>query len=307
MNIPQKLRLLMQITGLTQTKLAQELGVSFVSLNRWLNNKAVPRAGMQKRIDALCLKYAEIKDIPDKPLDAKMAILWLKKKQNKNLLNMILKYPDIHDQFVLVLTYTSNTIEGSTLTKEETAAVLFDNVTLPNRTLVEQMEAKNHQAALRFLFKYLQNNRKINEGLILKLHSILMNGIRDDAGIYRSHAVRIVGANVPTANYLKVPTLMKKFVNEACRSKKKTMEYIAKTHAQFEQIHPFSDGNGRIGRLIMHAMLLCAGLPPAVIDLKKKRRYYAALQKAQLESDIPPLEEFLCDSVLEGFKILERS
>ena len=116
---------------------------------------------------------------------------------------------DIYDQFVLSLTYHTNSIEGSTLTEQETAAVIFHDSALPDKSLVEQIEAKNHQTALQYIFrKIIKRGLKLDEELILKLHAILMNGIRDDAGLYRRHAVRIVGANVPTANYLRIPELM---------------------------------------------------------------------------------------------------
>ena len=89
------------------------------------------------------------------------------------------------------LTYNSNSIEGSTLTENETADILFRNKNIKNKSLIENLEAKNHQAALEYLFREIKLNFKINENFILKLHSMLMNGIRDDAGMYRRHG----GAN----------------------------------------------------------------------------------------------------------------
>ena len=196
--------------------------------------------------------------------------------------------------------------EGSTLTEDETAAVIFDNVSLPDKSLVEQMEAKNHQTALKFLFDYLRQDGVINEDLILKLHSILMNSIRDDAGVWRTHSVRIVGANIPTANYLKVPELMLGLAKDINEDKKDIISHIANIHARFEQIHPFSDGNGRIGRLLLCAMLLQKNYPPAIINQQKRRQYMAYLNKAQQTGDASLLQDFLCDAVLFGFSILER-
>lgn len=297
MTVPQKLRLLQQLSGLSQTALAQRLGVSFVAFNRWITGKAQPRRKAQERIDALYREYTGLTVIPAEALAAKKAAVMAHARRRKRVLKTIMEYPDIRDQFVLVLTYTSNSIEGSTLTEAETAVVLFQNATLPDRTLMEQLEAKNHQTALLYLFDH--------EALILKLHSMLMNGIRPDAGSYRHHGVRIVGTEVPTANAAKVPLLMETIASNLRRRRKDVIAHVATLHARFEQIHPFSDGNGRIGRLLMHAMLLQSNLPPAVIRPEKKRLYYASLHTAQKKNDTTLLQDFLCDSILEGWDILK--
>jgi Fic family protein/DNA-binding XRE family transcriptional regulator len=306
MTIPQKLQTIQRLSGLSQTELAQKLGVSFVAFNRWFTNKAVPRTKAQKRIDALYREYTGLKIIPQEVLEAKKAIVLGKAKKTINVLRSILANSDTCDQFVLVLTYTSNSLEGSTLTQAETAAVLFQNSTLPDKTLIEQLEAKNHQTALLHLFEHISSKNPVDEKLILKLHGILMNSIRTDAGSYRHHGVRIVGADVPTANYLKVPQLMATLATDLHHSPQDIIEHVTITHAQFEKIHPFSDGNGRIGRLLMHAMLLQNNLPPAVIRPEKKRFYYSYLHKAQTQEDASLLQDCICDGVLEGWDILER-
>lgn len=305
MTIPQKLATIQRLSGLTQTELAEKLGVSFVAFNRWITGKATPRRKAQERIDALYREYTGLTVIPEDALEAKKAIVMAKAKTLKNVLRTILEHPDIRDQFVLILTYTSNSIEGSTLTQDETAAVLFQNVALPNKTLTEHLEAKNHQAALLFLFDHLLAKRPLNEDLILKLHGMLMNGIRTDAGSYRHHGVRIVGTDIPTANYLKVPYLMEELARDLHSRPKDVIAHIAAIHARFEQIHPFSDGNGRIGRLLMHAMLLQENLPPAVIRPEKKRFYSSSLRTAQKKGDTTLLQDFLCDGIMEGWDIVE--
>ena len=140
----------------------------------------------------------------------------------------------------------------------------------------------------------------------MKLHGILMNGIRQDAGSYRHHAVRIVGADIPTANPAKVPSLMEGLAHDLRHRRRDIIMHVAMVHARFEQIHPFSDGNGRVGRLLMHAMLLKNNAPPAVIRPEKKRLYYASLHTAQRKNDTTLLQDFLCDGILEGFGIVER-
>ena len=192
------------------------------------------------------------------------------------------------------------------MTEPDTAAILFDNAALPNKSLTEQLEAKNHQTALNYLFDYISKDEKINEGLILKLHGILMNGVRPDAGSYRRHAVRILGVSLPTANYLKILELMPRVLFEAAKHAKDIIALSVKIHSQFEQIHPFSDGNGRIGRLLMNAMLLKANFAPAIIRETQKQLYYTYLYKAQTKNDQSQLENFICDTIMDGFRILER-
>lgn len=306
MKISDKIKIIIEITGFIQEKLAQEAGVSFVTLNSWLNNRSIPHKKHQKKIDALYCKYTGMKSMPDDVLFAKKDIIKNKVKKYKDIINIIKQNPDIYNEFILALTYNSNSIEGSTLTKEETAVILFENITLSNKNLKEHLEAKNHQFALKYLFDKVSYNFKINEGFILKLHAILMNSIKDDAGEYRNHSVRIVGVNIPTANYLKIAVLMKKLIRDINKADKDIISHTSQIHSQFEQIHPFSDGNGRIGRILIHAMLLRKKFPPAVIQQKKKRPYYKYLNISQRKNEYDLLEEFICDSILTGFKILER-
>ncbi|MBI4994850.1 Fic family protein [Candidatus Peregrinibacteria bacterium] len=307
MTIHQKLEIIQKTLGLTQTKLALKFGVSFPAFNSWWTGKSIPRPKMQTAIDELFLEITGQKIIPADKLIAAKQILFKKASEHKKVIAEILANPDIRDQFILKLTYNSNSIEGSTLTEPDTAAILFDNVALPNKSLNEQLEAKNHQTALNYLFNHIANNKNIGEDLILKLHGILMNGIRPDAGAYRNHAVRIIGINLPTANYMTVPILMPKIMADAALSAKDVIALSAVIHGKFEQIHPFSDGNGRIGRLLINAMLLKSNFAPAIIRQEQKQLYYTCLYKAQTKGDHSQLEDFLCNAVMDGFKILERA
>ena len=177
---------------------------------------------------------------------------------------------NLQESFRISMTYNSNAIEGNTLTKKDTSNVIFENITLKNKTLNEHLEAINHDKAFRFLLSYLKEKKHISEKLILELHKILTAGILDNAGSYRYHSVRIVGSNVPTANYLKIPELMKRLLVK----KIITVEDTAYFHAEFEKIHPFIDGNGRIGRMIMNWQRLKNGLPLLIIRESEKHEYY---------------------------------
>lgn len=307
MNTRHKLEIIQRMLGLTQTKLAEKFGVSFVAFNSWWTGKSNPRPKMQTSIDELFLEVTGKKTIPSDQLTAKKQALEQRSGEYKNVVNEILANPDIRDQFILKLTYHSNSIEGSTLTEPDTAAILFDNAALPNKSLTEHLEAKNHQTALNYLFNHIAKKEKVDEALVLKLHSILMNGVRPDAGVYRNHGVRITGVNLPTANYMSVPKLMPEVLARINEKNKDIVALSAGVHSKFEQIHPFGDGNGRVGRLLMNAMLLSANFAPAIIRQEQKQLYYTYLYKAQTKEDQSQLEDFLCEAVIDGFKILDRT
>jgi Fic family protein len=303
----QQLQIIQRLSGLTQEKLAKELGVSFVTLNSWLRERSLPRAKARAQIEALYRDYTGQKIIPSDLLQAKKQLVLQQCKLHHNVLKTILSYPDISDQFTLSLTYNTNRIEGSSLTEPETAAILFQGIALPDKTIREQLEVKNHQTALAYVWKILSDAPvSLDEPFILKLHSILMNSILPDAGSYRRHGVCIVGANIPTANYLKVPSLMQTLVTDIHKKSEDLVAQLATIHARFEQIHPFSDGNGRIGRLLMVAMAVRFNLAPPVIVQEKRQFYYTTLAKAQQSGDASLLEDFICEATLRGCEILGR-
>jgi len=173
--------------------------------------------------------------------------------------------------------------------------------------MIEHLEAKNHQTALNFVFNSVFKRRTINDNFVLKIHSILMNGIIPNAGQYRRHGVRIVVVNLATTNYLKISNLLQDLLSGI--NSKNNVDMISlstRVHSKFEQIHPFSDGNGRVSRLLMLAMLLSANYAPAIIKQQKKRLYYTYLYKAQTKGDYSQLEYYICDAIIDGFKILDR-
>ena len=306
MTIKDQLQLIMKFSGLTQQELAGILGVTFVALNRWINGRAVPRPKAQEKIDKLYKEYSGKKQIPSTVLEAKKDQVLQKQKSHANVLKEIMDNPDIKDQLYLSLTYNSNRMEGSNLSENETAAIMFQNAALPDKTIVEQLEVKNHQAALEYLFHYLAEKKSLNEELILKLHGMLMNAIRSDAGVYRNHGVRISGTYVPTANYVKVPSLMEELIIDINKKNNDIIGHVTNIHSRFEKIHPFGDGNGRIGRLLMQAMSLSKNLAPIVILQEKRRLYSTYLNKSQMEDDFSLLEDLVCDAILEGYRIVER-
>ena len=212
-------------------------------------------------------------------------ILTEKKKQ----LDQFRPLPDVlvrnlEDWFRIELTYTSNAIEGNTLTRRETALVVEKGLTVGGRSLVEHLEAANHADALNWVQEQVNckpNNIKQKD--ILQIHSMILKGIDDEhAGCYRLVAVRISGSTIVLPNPIIVPDLMVEFVKWIKKASNiHPIELAAEAHYRLASIHPFVDGNGRTARLLMNLILLMTGYPPAIIAKRDRLAYITALEKAQ--------------------------
>lgn len=192
---------------------------------------------------------------------------------------------NLDDWFRVELTYTSNAIEGNTLTRRETALVVEKGITVGGKTLREQLEATNHAQALDWVKRQISRaSQTITENDILHIHGVILKGIdEDNAGRYRSVPVRISGSGVVLPNPLKVPNLMEIFSNWLSKDQQlHPVECAAEAHYQLVTIHPFVDGNGRTARLLMNMILLINGYPPAIIDKRDRLSYIQSLEKAQL-------------------------
>jgi Fic family protein len=192
---------------------------------------------------------------------------------------------NLEEWFRIELTYTSNAIEGNTLSRAETALVVEKGLTIGGKTITEHLEATNHAAALDFVKEQIKRKPSdLRERDILKVHEIILDKIdRENAGVYRRVPVRISGSAVVMPNPRKVQTLMDEFLswleNE---TKMHAVELAAEAHYRFVTIHPFTDGNGRTARLLMNMILMMHGYPPAIIRKNDRLNYIKSLEKPQL-------------------------
>lgn len=303
MNYSVQLKSILKASGWSQEELARRLGVSFVTLNSWVNSRSEPRKKALESIRLLYFDVVGVEEVDENELE-------IKKREAATLkanVRTIINDQKTLEKLTLYLTYHTNTIEGSTMTLSDTEEVLFHHKVLTNRTQLEQLEARNHQAALLWLLDQLHANKNfvIDEYTIKGLHLRLMNGIISDAGQYRQHGVRILGARVTVANYLKIAELMNLLL--AGLDRQPGVDAIAAlsvTHAAFEKIHPFSDGNGRIGRLIMLIQALKLGLVPPLVTKERKQAYYKYLELAQTKDNSLPLQLFIAEAMIEANELL---
>ncbi|MBF0300912.1 MAG: Fic family protein, partial [Oligoflexia bacterium] len=161
----------------------------------------------------------------------------------------------LHEWFKVELTYTSNAIEGNTLTRRETAIVIEKGLTIGGKDLREHLEAKNHAEALDFINTLIKKRpSQLSEKNVLTIHEIILKGIDDEnAGCYRNVPVRISGSTVVLPNPRKVPELMEEFFEWiASKHALHPVAFAGEAHYRFVSIHPFVDGNGRTARLMMN-------------------------------------------------------
>ncbi len=191
----------------------------------------------------------------------------------------------LEEWFRIELTYTSNAIEGNTLSRAETALIVEKGLTIGGKSITEHLEATNYASALDFIKEQVKRKpSEIRERDILKIHEIILDRIdKENAGIYRRVPVRISGSAVVLPNPRKVQSLMDDFFswieNE---TKLHAVELAAEAHYRFVTIHPFVDGNGRIARLLMNMILMMRGYPPAIIRKNDRLVYIKSLEKPQL-------------------------
>ena len=306
MKYHEQLKSILSAAGWSQEKLASVLGVSFATVNSWINEKSVPRNKAKQAIEKLFLDIVGSDTVSTDELDKLKSTA----KRKKLTVDAVMKDSRLLNKLTLYLTYHTNTIEGSTMTLSDVEDVLFENKVLSNRTAIEQAEARNHQACLHWLLQKLKNEGRkfhIDEELICEINLRLMNGITSDAGQLRNHSVRILGSRVSLVNWQKIADSLNKLEKDLNDDSSDFINNITVTHAIFEKIHPFSDGNGRTGRLLMLAQALKLGYVPPLVLKERKYAYYKYLEIAQTTENYQPLEKFIAESIVSSSKILKLS
>jgi Fic family protein len=191
------------------------------------------------------------------------------------------KFPEsakekLKEQIAIAFTYNTNAIEGSTITLEEAREIIHDKIA-PNKPLRDVKETEAHSTTF---LNMLDKREKISNNLMLKWHKDIFGETKPDiSGKYRNYLVRVGDYVAP--DWQDVKELMNKLVLFINQSKLNPVELSARAHYRFESIHPFGDGNGRIGRLLMNHILWHDKYPMLIIEYKKRRSYYKALQKGE--------------------------
>ncbi|MCL2484596.1 MAG: Fic family protein [Endomicrobia bacterium] len=207
----------------------------------------------------------------------------IKEEQIKLISRDTQKMRVLEDWLLTELAYTSNAIEGNTLTRKETCRVICDNITTGSKPVKDYLEAKNHADAFKFVLELAKDKRNITENDILEIHRQILKGIDEEfSGRYRNVRVRIAGSQVIMPNPAKVYDLMQDFVKWLETSELTPAHKAAVAHFKFVSIHPFIDGNGRTARLLLNLILLKNGFLPLIIRPRDRKHYINVIEQAQL-------------------------
>ena len=196
----------------------------------------------------------------------------------------------LNEEFLVEFTYNSNAIEGNTLTLRETDMVLR-GLTIDQKSFKEHMEVIGHKEAFDYVRHLVSENAPISEKIIKDIHYFVLADKKDDRGVYRRVPVRIMGAaHEPVQPYLVIPK-MEELLERYKSSEEDIVTKMARFHIEFEGIHPFIDGNGRTGRLLVNLELMKAGFPPIDIKFTDRLKYYQAFDEYYVKDNISAMAD----------------
>ena len=257
-------------------------GTKFVGKTWFIPDNAIkPIDGRIKKISSYLSKIEELK----KKIDSKRPFTEGELKK-------------LNYEFVVEYTYNSNAIEGNTLTLKETDLV-FRGLTINKKPLKYHLEVIGHKEAFGYIKDLIKKKNILSETIIKQIHYLVLVDKPQDRGIYRKIPVTIVGAkHVPVQPYLikpKIQELLEWYKN----SDDDFLTKIAKFHIEFEAIHPFIDGNGRTGRLLVNFELMRIGYPPINIKFTDRIAYYNAFDLYHTKGDLKPMVKLFGKYLLE--------
>ncbi len=207
---------------------------------------------------------------------------------------------NLEEWFRVELTYTSNAIEGNTLTRQETALIIEKGITVEGKSIQEHLEAINHAEAFSYIQALSEDKKREELTLqdILDIHRIILKKINDtDAGRLRNTSARISASTTVLPNPIKVPELMEESIKWVQTTTENPVKVAIDAHYKLVTIHPFVDGNGRTARLLMNFIFMQAGFPPAIIKKEERNRYLTVLESAQTKGNQDAYYELMHDAI----------
>ena len=248
-----------------------------------------------KPIDGRTLRH---KDVSEQYIALFSRIDALKEQLDRRRPLTVGELQRLQEEFLVEYTYNSNAIEGNTLTLQETALVL-EGITIDRKPLKDHFEAVGHKDAFLYVQELVRDNIPFSETIIKQIHTLVLMDRPEDRGIYRHIPVRIMGAYHTPPDPVIVPEMMGKLVVEFAKKKLHPIESAALFHLKFEGIHPFVDGNGRTGRLILNLFLMQNGYPPINVKFADRKRYYEAFDSYYRDNNASAMINMIAEYVEE--------
>ena len=195
----------------------------------------------------------------------------------------------LNEEFTVEYTYNSNSIEGNARTLRETDLVLR-GLTIDQKPLKDHMEAVGHKEAFDYVRELVKEKAPLTESIIKQVHYLVLADKKDDRGVYRRVPVRIMGAHHDPAQPYLIEPRMEQLLLDYAASEEHIVPKLARFHIEFEGIHPFIDGNGRTGRLLVNLELMKAGYPPIDIKFTDRVAYYNAFDEYHAKHNLSAME-----------------
>lgn len=273
-----KLFLMMEEREISKEKLKNEIGISSATMAKLAKNEEVAMSTIQ----SLC-KYFDCQPGAilsyEREIDEESILFKLKEEQSIKLKG------GLYHQTQIRLAYNSNHMEGSRLTEEQTRSIYETQtigVTQGNEKIDDIIEAVNHFRCFDYILSVA--DKELSEDMIKQIHLLLKSGTTDSqkewfaVGDYKKRT-NVIGDMIETTHPSKVAAEMKQLLKEYRENSNVTFEDIIDFHYRFEKIHPFQDGNGRVGRLIMFKECLKYDIPPFIIEDAYKDYYKRGLKE----------------------------
>jgi len=285
-----------EVNYISAKEAAEKWGISGRRVRLLCEQGAIPgviKKGRSYLIPTDAIKPLDKRQFRGKDISAQYIDIFSEIDAMKNELNRRRPFTQgelrrLQEEFLVEFTYDSNAIEGSTLTLQETALVL-EGVTIDQKPLKEHLEAIGHRDAFLYVQNLVADKAKVSERSIKEIHSLVLMDRPEDKGVYRNIPVRIMGAHQePPQPYL-VPVRMEQIVGGLYKNNRHPIEEAALFHLDFEGVHPFIDGNGRTGRLVLNLMLMRHGYPPVNVKFSDRRRYYACFDSYYKDKEPVPM------------------
>jgi Fic family protein len=273
---------------LDNSKYKKEIRKSYKVINKYINsNYYLDKAKSEKLHKDKYLTYEQQILLESIRLHFKDRFLKLDRNTQR----------EIYDNFVVSFTYNTTSIEGNTIPLSDVRKILFDDkIQLKNKTLREIYDLRNTKDTF---FSIVESKKPINIDFIINTHKQLVKDVDERIG-FRKHDVRVIKSRFDSAPYFRIEKEIQELINWY-KENKKLNPFILATifHHKFEKIHPFADGNGRTGRLLMNYILIKNNYPPIIITKKNRDKYLEALESADKSEEYSKLLQFL----LEEYKI----